>query len=128
MKLYLFTATVVNYKPGLIKTITKQGKQLEEERKQEEIKTEKINRELEVVAAKQRAANKRRKEEEEEAVPPPTRRRRAISEDDDIAPPPRRKCIDTDEDCRQWAEDGECNNNRAFMKKKCRKSCGFCSS
>eukprot|EP00754_Rhynchopus_humris_P036368 Rhum_TRINITY_DN18504_c0_g1::Rhum_TRINITY_DN18504_c0_g1_i1::g.167468::m.167468 len=52
-----------------------------------------------------------------------------VDESDDDAPPPppgKKKCEDARNDCAAWAADGECEQNPAFMKKRCRKSCKLC--
>ncbi|KAJ9446800.1 Protein isoform 1, partial [Diplonema papillatum] len=36
-------------------------------------------------------------------------------------------CVDSDYECPSWAASGECKDNPAFMKKKCRKSCNLCA-
>ena len=35
-------------------------------------------------------------------------------------------CADEDESCAQWARDGECRKNAAFMTTQCAASCGTC--
>ena len=35
-------------------------------------------------------------------------------------------CIDADKRCREWAGEGECENNPAFMNQACRKACNKC--
>ena len=35
-------------------------------------------------------------------------------------------CADEDESCAQWARDGECRKNAAFMTQQCAASCGTC--
>ena len=35
-------------------------------------------------------------------------------------------CADEDESCAQWARDGECGKNAAFMTQQCAASCGTC--
>jgi len=37
-------------------------------------------------------------------------------------------CEDVDEDCAEWAENGECHHNPVFMMEHCMKSCGACGS
>lgn len=35
-------------------------------------------------------------------------------------------CADDNQACPEWAQNGECNRNSAFMRKKCRLSCNEC--
>jgi hypothetical protein len=42
--------------------------------------------------------------------------------------PLRIACIDTEEDCSEWAKKGECPKNPQFMLINCRKSCDSCIS
>eukprot|EP01065_Artemidia_motanka_P012488 TRINITY_DN16874_c0_g1_i1.p1 TRINITY_DN16874_c0_g1~~TRINITY_DN16874_c0_g1_i1.p1 ORF type:complete len:327 (+),score=115.84 TRINITY_DN16874_c0_g1_i1:60-1040(+) len=49
----------------------------------------------------------------------------ATEEEEAVAPPP--VCADRDDQCKGWAEAGECDNNKVFMSRKCRKSCGLCA-
>ena len=35
-------------------------------------------------------------------------------------------CEDTDENCAQWAESGECQANPQYMGSACKASCGTC--
>ncbi|PSC73401.1 putative trehalase [Micractinium conductrix] len=39
---------------------------------------------------------------------------------------PRPACLDSNEGCREWADNGECSANPKFMTKACRLSCGVC--
>jgi hypothetical protein len=36
-------------------------------------------------------------------------------------------CQDDNENCANWADTGECDNNREYMKASCQKSCGLCT-
>jgi hypothetical protein len=35
-------------------------------------------------------------------------------------------CVDENENCKQWAKDGECKKNEAYMLFHCRRSCDTC--
>jgi len=39
---------------------------------------------------------------------------------------PPARCADADSNCPEWAQQGECNINRAYMHRRCALSCGIC--
>ena len=39
-----------------------------------------------------------------------------------------RQCTDAEPACQAWAASGECQNNRAFMHRQCRRACGLCTN
>mmetsp|Transcript_4979 Transcript_4979/g.8675 ORF Transcript_4979/g.8675 Transcript_4979/m.8675 type:complete len:83 (-) Transcript_4979:305-553(-) len=64
--------------------------------------------------------------------------RHEASECDDHNPRKRKKvvtatvtpgaCVDSNEQCTEWAFFGECEKNPQFMRDTCKKSCGVCGS